>query len=132
VVTFLRNVNSTRSGSRRTQAALLCIDRRDGQILLDKSDYNSSVTAFDVTATPEQNQVTIRLNGTPTYRLHFTDEPKPAKPTDKSGDDAGEDQQAISSRLSKVAKAIAEAIERHTAPLRKPPTSEEDTPSPPP
>ena len=119
VLTFLRNVRLTENGRTRAQASVLCIDRRDGRALLEKNDFASNINEFGVTATPEKNEVTIQLNASlPAFRFQFTDQPQDPAPPAQTENVPSPATESGSSRLSKVAEAIADALGRHAERLQ--------------
>jgi hypothetical protein len=82
VLTFLRQRTATNSGGGgRTQAAsAVCLDKRDGRVVLWKDDVKgSSISQYELIAQPETQSVSLVLPGK-TFTLTFTDQPTPPAP----------------------------------------------------
>lgn len=62
LVLFLRqSVPATGQGPRREHTSVLCLDRRDGKPLLDKSEIPAQTSTFDLVADRRKQTVTISL-----------------------------------------------------------------------
>jgi hypothetical protein len=48
-------------GPRREQTSILCLDRRNGQLLLDKTDIPTQTNAFEIIADRRKQTVTVVL-----------------------------------------------------------------------
>jgi outer membrane protein assembly factor BamB len=66
-------------GPRREQTTVLCLDRRDGKPLLDKTDVPAQTTVFELVADRLKQTVTIRLPAK-TFVIKLSDAAAPAVP----------------------------------------------------
>ena len=66
-------------GPRREQTSILCLDRRDGKPLLDKTDVPSQTNAFELVADRRKQTVTISLPAK-TFVIKLSDAAAPAVP----------------------------------------------------
>jgi hypothetical protein len=66
-------------GPRREQTSILCLDRRDGKPLLDKTDVPSQTNAFELVADRRKQTVTISLPAK-TFVITLSDSAAPAVP----------------------------------------------------
>ena len=63
----------TAEGPRREQTSILCLDRRDGRTLLDKTDIPSQTNAFELIADRRKQTVTVSLPAA-TFVITWSDE----------------------------------------------------------
>ncbi len=70
-------------GPRREQTSILCLDRRDGKPLLDKTDVPSQTNAFELVADRRKQTVTISLPAK-TFVITLSDAAAPVVPTTPS------------------------------------------------
>ncbi len=74
VLTFLRHMTPTsRSGPRRLQTSLLCIDKRTGRTIVAKDDIRSHTYNYGLQAKVQEQTVDLRLPGK-SFQFKFTDE----------------------------------------------------------
>jgi len=66
-------------GPRREQTSILCLDRRDGKPLLDKTDVPAQTSVFELVADRRKQTVTIRLPAK-TFVIKLSDAAAPAAP----------------------------------------------------
>jgi hypothetical protein len=79
VLTFLRHVTQTANapGSRPgTRGSVLCLDKRDGRILLQDDDIPAQIYNYQIVADVAKQVVQLMLPGK-TFTLRFTDQPAP-------------------------------------------------------
>jgi outer membrane protein assembly factor BamB len=85
VLAFVRQVERTKSRSQRPSLSLLCIDKRDGRILLDANGLNFAYGSFFMSGDPAEQSVSLRLLNVHNYQLTFTDDPQPPEPPAQTG-----------------------------------------------
>ncbi len=80
VIAFLRHETPT-SGNvpRRTQTALLCLDKSDGRLLVDTAEIPAQTGMYELVATPATGAVELQLQGK-SFKLNYTEEPRPPQP----------------------------------------------------
>jgi hypothetical protein len=66
-------------GPRREQTSILCLDRRDGKPLLDKTDVPAQTSVFELVADRRKQTVTISLPAK-TFVITVSDAAAPAVP----------------------------------------------------
>jgi hypothetical protein len=87
VLLFLRqSTPATGQGPRREQTSVLCLDRRDGKPLLDKSEIPAQTNTFDVVADRRKQTVTIGLP-TKAFVITLTDASSTPPPQEKPAAD---------------------------------------------
>jgi hypothetical protein len=87
VLTFLRHVNQAAAapGQRTSlRGSVLCLDKRDGRILLRKDDIATQIHSFEIVADTDRQVVQVSLPGK-LFTLKFTDEPAPPEPPAQTG-----------------------------------------------
>jgi len=76
---------------KRAYTAILCIDRRDGRVLVEKDDIPTTTYAFDIVADRSKATVAVSLP-TKSFEIKLTDQPIPPeeakKPTEKKAETA--------------------------------------------
>lgn len=86
ILAFVRQVQQPQSGSRRrSQLGLLCLDKRDGRILLDADDLRYSFGSLLMVGDAERQKVLLRLVNAEGFELQFTDEPQAPQPPAQTG-----------------------------------------------
>ncbi|MEO8498466.1 MAG: hypothetical protein ABI614_25665, partial [Planctomycetota bacterium] len=84
---FVRNVSNAQNvlqPENMKQASILCIDRRDGRVLLSKEDLATQVNEFNINTNPTGTTSTISLPGR-FITVTFTDAPTPPAPPAQTG-----------------------------------------------
>ena len=80
VLTFIRHMTPTsRRGNRQVHTSVLCLDKRDGRVVLSNDDIPSQTYTYSIEANRVERNVTINLPGK-TFVLQFTDNPVPPAP----------------------------------------------------
>ena len=75
VLTLLRHMTPTsRRGPRGLQTSVLCIDKRNGNVLFTKDDIPAQTHSYSLYAQPSEQIVSLRLPGK-SLQFKFTDEP---------------------------------------------------------
>ena len=86
VLAFVRQFKRSQGEGRpRSQLAVLCLDKRDGRILLDRDDLKFSFGNLLLVGDAEQHQVSLRLMNANGFQLKFTDEPQAPRPPAQTG-----------------------------------------------
>lgn len=109
VLTFLRHVSkNSKPGDIRTE--ILCIDKRDGRVLLQDNSMNSKLYRYQVVGAPEADRITIETPNQ-SFTLQFTDQPVPPSPTAQTG--LGSSGKALGNgkSISRVLNGIRRAFE---------------------
>ena len=110
VLAFVRQVSRTDNRSRRRlELGLLCIDKRDGRLIVEFDGLNSTYGSFFMSGDPASKTVSLRLLNIHNYQLTFSDEPQPPAPTAQTGTAASH---RAGSGLSGILGAIYGAIGR--------------------
>jgi hypothetical protein len=120
LLVLLRQLIKT-SGTRQTHTSLLCLDRRDGRVVLanDSIPINSA-SFYNVTADEQEQTVKVSLPGK-AFTIRLTDEPQPpAPPAQLSGARRGAGQ-IVGSLLDALGAAIADPAAGARRPLDAPP-----------
>lgn len=87
VLVFLRQVVKPQpNGTREMRTDVLCLDRRDGRPLMDRTDLKMQTNFFSVKGDPPQQTVTLELPNGMVYALKFTDQPTPPMAPAQNGD----------------------------------------------
>lgn len=82
---LLRNVRPTQpQPNNRMKTSLLCLDRRDGRIVLFRDDIPVQTNTFEIVADPREHAVNIALPSK-SFMLKLTDEPMPPEPPAQTG-----------------------------------------------
>ena len=87
VLTFLRHLNQPSSAAGRrfpTRGSILCLDKRDGRILLQDDNIATQIHSFEIVADQARQQVRISLPGK-LFTIQFTDDPAPPEPPAQTG-----------------------------------------------
>lgn len=107
VLVFLRQEMDERSRSgRRGQLTLLCIDRRDGRLLLERDKIPRTYGSFFIAGDPETHTVSLRLLNSHGFQLTFTDEPQPPAPPAQTGRLAGNKQGGLSVVIDAMSNVV--------------------------
>ena len=79
VLLFLRHATPAKGSGAKTFTSVLCLDKRNGQAVLDANEFPTPIHAYEVSADREKArmQVTVFGSSQRTYTLQFTDEPAP-------------------------------------------------------
>jgi hypothetical protein len=78
VFVFLRQLTASSGRTpRQTQTSILCLDKRDGRVLLAKDDIPSQSAGYKTEVKPDEHKVQIGLP-TLSFTLKFTNEPPAA------------------------------------------------------
>lgn len=109
VLVLLRNI-TYRAPQNRQTGSILCIDKRDGRVLLSEDDLPRQISAYQVTANPGANEVQIGLNGQ-AYSLRFTDKPQPPAPPAQTGDAASLPNPFTANRVRQWAGSVVDVAE---------------------
>lgn len=125
VLIFLRHEPVSKSEPRAVKTTVLCLDRRDGSILLDNTNATSdSLTyvgsqsgTYEVTVDPSARQVVLKLFEK-TLTMTFTDAPVPPEPPAQTGTAASIGTKRKSS-VQRMIDATKRSIENLTAPAPK-------------
>jgi outer membrane protein assembly factor BamB len=87
ILLFLRHYTpKVEKGTPRQHTSVLCLDRRDGRVLVEKDDINSLTYTFDLIANRADQTVTVALSTKP-FAIKLTDKPLPQE-TEASAKDA--------------------------------------------
>jgi len=105
VLTFLQQ--SRKTASRRTQLAAMCIDKRDGRIVLDEKQLNFSHHRFSFSGNDADKSVSLNFYPAQRFRLVFTHEPQPPAPPAQTGSAAS---RADAAGLTKIMGAVLGAL----------------------
>jgi len=115
VLTFLRHVRKTERGRpTRMQTDALCIDRRDGRILLKKEGAATQTGTYEVVGDPSKKTVSLLLPSK-RYTMQFSDEPRPPEPSAQTGT-ASSEYMGPGHDPQRVGNAIFRALERGIEP----------------
>ncbi|MEX0936381.1 MAG: PQQ-binding-like beta-propeller repeat protein [Pirellulales bacterium] len=80
VLAFVQQVTQPpRGGRQRTTTSVLCIDKRTGERLFEKSDFPFTSTTYSLQGRAEDRVVTLSLPNQ-SVTMEFTDEPVPPEP----------------------------------------------------
>jgi outer membrane protein assembly factor BamB/thioredoxin-like negative regulator of GroEL len=80
ILLFIRHYTPiVEEGAPRQHTAVLCLDRRDGRVLVEKDDINSLTYTFDVVADRPAQSITIGLSTKP-FTITLTDTPADTEP----------------------------------------------------
>lgn len=110
VLTFLRHATPTvRRGPRRTQTSILCLDRRDGRILLQRENIPAATYNYRVVGRPSEKTVRIQLPGR-IFTLRFSDDPVAPEPPAQTGKASSLTIDDSELDLGRVANAIKNAF----------------------
>jgi outer membrane protein assembly factor BamB len=89
VLVFLRHVRPTSSrGTTREHTELLCLDRRDGRVLVDNIQIPAQTSMYEIQADRQASTVQIGLPGK-TVTIKLTDQPMPPEPPAQTTSTAG-------------------------------------------
>ncbi|MCP4192098.1 MAG: PQQ-binding-like beta-propeller repeat protein [Planctomycetaceae bacterium] len=109
VLAFVRQEFQTgrRNGRSRPQLALLCLDKRDGRVLMDIDKLNFSYGGFRIEGNDADKSVSLQLQNVHNYRLQFSQEPQAPEPPAQMGSTSG---RTKGTGLSSVVGAVIGAI----------------------
>ncbi len=127
LVFFRHTQTQASANSPRTsfQAAVLCIDKRDGRELL-ANDGLAMIRSYGVEASPENQSVSIKTNSK-NFLLKFTDQPvEPATPVQMKAPQTSSNN--AMKNVGKIANAILEAIteKQKSEPAKTPPAANQE------
>jgi len=122
VLVFLRHEPAGENESRALKTTVLCLDRRDGRIILDNTDvardsriYVASQSGtYDVTVDPLAQQVSLKLFEK-NLTMTFTEDPVPPEPPAQTGSEASFITKRENS-VQRLFKATKRSIENLTVP----------------
>ncbi len=107
---FMRQVSeSLQTTSRKNTTEILCIDRRDGRLLLSQQDIPTRANSYDFLVDRPQRRVSLTVAGY-AVTIEFTDQPAPPQPPAQTGAAASAD--AGENRLSHFAGSVVKALIR--------------------
>ncbi len=87
ILLFLRHYTPVvAEGTPRQHTSVLCLDRRDGRLLVEKDDIDSLTYTFDLIANREKQTVTVALSTKP-FTITLTDKPLATEPESAAADD---------------------------------------------
>jgi hypothetical protein len=110
VLTFLRHAAPTvERGPRRTQTSILCIDKRDGRILLQRENIPAATHSYKVVGRPAEKTVRVQLPGQ-SFTIRFSDEPVAPEPPAQTGEASSMIADTGEINLGRVANAIMNAF----------------------
>ncbi len=113
---FVRSKSSEqaiRSSQNSDQASILCIDRRNGRILLEKDHIPTQANEFNIVSDPVAKTSSLSLPGR-TFTLTFTDAPIPPEPPAQTG--SASSLSARSSLLKSLVRSFVRVWQRETDP----------------
>ncbi len=121
VLAFVPQISRNSGRSRRPTLSMLCLDKRDGRLLLEAENLNFSYGSFFMSGDPQQRTVSLRLLNVHNYLLTFTDEPQPPEPPAQVG-------RATNRRkgMLGIMGAVFDAVGRQLEGLNPKPDDEED------
>jgi outer membrane protein assembly factor BamB len=109
VLTFIRReVEASNRGGRRGTLRILCIDRRDGRLLMERDNINVTYGSFYVAGDPASHTVSIRLLNVHGYQLTFTDEPQPPAPPAQMGSVGGNKGGPLSVAIDAISNVVGD------------------------
>lgn len=111
VLAFLRQSSTASGRNRRPELAMLCIDRRDGRLLLDADRLNFSYGTFFISGDPGEQVVSMRLSNLHHYQLHFTDEPQAPEPAAQTGSAASRGKGPLSRVFGAALNAVGRGVD---------------------
>ena len=122
MLVFLRHEPAGENESRALKTTVLCLDRRDGRIILDNTDvardsqiYVASQSGtYDVTVDPLAQQVSLKLFEK-NLTMTFTEDPVPPEPPAQTGSEASFITKRENS-VQRLFKATKRSIENLTVP----------------
>jgi outer membrane protein assembly factor BamB len=123
VVTFLRQVRKTvRGQSTKTLTSALCLDKRNGRVLLSEDEIPIQARSYEVIARRDLGEVSLLLPGK-TYTLKFSDEPAGGDAPAAEGGDRTERDEPTSRERQPDPPSDANGQDSPTAPAgpREPP-----------
>ncbi|MDG2383589.1 MAG: PQQ-binding-like beta-propeller repeat protein [Pirellulaceae bacterium] len=109
VLAFVRQEFKTgkRNSRSRPQLALLCLDKRDGRVLMDIDKLNFSYGGFKIQGNDADKSVSLQLQNVHNYRLQFSHQPQAPEPPAQMG---SADNRPQGTGLSSVVGAVIGAI----------------------
>ncbi len=92
VIVFIRQYTpkTEKGSSTRQHTSVLCLDRRDGRVLVEKGDIPAMTYTFDVLADRSKATVTVGLPAK-TFEIKLTDQPIPPEPPQQAEDQPADD-----------------------------------------
>jgi len=113
LIVFLRHLTpkskQSRGLARTTRTSVLCLDRRDGRILLQDDNIPLQVLYFSVRGDTAKNSVELKLPGKK-ITFEFTDQPTPPAPPAQTGAASSAVSGPTASRAGRVAGAVLKGI----------------------
>lgn len=110
LLTFLRHATPTvERGPRRTQTSILCLDRRDGRILLQKENIPAATHSYSVVGRPAEKAIRVQLPGQ-SFTFRFSDAPVPPEPPAQTGEASSLTADSSEINLGRMADAIINAL----------------------
>jgi hypothetical protein len=124
ILAFVRQTYRKRGGSRgRPQLSLLCLDRRDGRVLLDIDSLNYTYGTFQMVGDNQDQTVLLRLLNVHNYLFQFSNQPQAPAPPAQAGSVARQNDGGFSNILGAVfdafGKQVREQGERGEQQVRK-------------
>ena len=113
VLAFVRQVFRARGGNQpRPKLSLLCLDKRDGRILLDLDNLNYSFGSFLMVGDDREHMVTVRLLNVHNYQLEFTDQPQAPEPPAQTGSTTSRRGVGLSGVVGAVFDALGKQLQQ--------------------
>jgi hypothetical protein len=112
VLAFVRQIASSNRRSRLPVLSMLCIDKRDGRLLLEANDLRFQHGSFFMSGDPDKHVVSLRLLNVHNYLMTFTDEAQPSEPPAQIGSAASRRNATRRSTIKAAIDAGGRLLER--------------------
>ncbi len=83
VLAFLQLDRGSNGNQQETTVSVLCIDKRTGEMIMDKQGIHYNSPAYAVDGDPDENTVNLLMSNV-NFAIHFTAEPAPPAPPYRS------------------------------------------------
>ena len=109
VLLMLRHVRRTKGRNKELKTAVLCLDRRNGRILLQEDELAAPTGSYNLVGNPDTNTVSLDIPAG-SFTIEFTDDPTPPEPPAQTGDASSLVEGKPGKSFGRIAEAIIDAL----------------------